>query len=54
MEDSDAARADYFERFYRIERELPTYYDLTLNMDALDVDEAVDIIVMAARRHRLS
>lgn len=54
MAESDAARADYFARFYHIERELPTYYDLTLNMDALDVDEAVDIIVMAARRHRLS
>jgi cytidylate kinase len=50
MEDSDAARADYFERFYQIERELPTYYDVTLNMDALSVDDAVDIIVTAARR----
>jgi cytidylate kinase len=50
MAESDRARADYFERFYQIAHELPTYYDLTLNMDALDVEEAVDIIVMAAKR----
>ena len=50
MKDSDAARADYFKRFYRIEHELPTYYDLTINMDSLQIDEVVDIVVTAAKR----
>lgn len=50
VRDSDAGRADYFHRFYRIERELPTHYDLVLNTDALTADEAVDIAVAAARR----
>src|SRR5262249_51625558 len=31
LTDSDAGRADYFLRFYRIERELPTHYDLVIN-----------------------
>ena len=48
--ENDEARADYFERFYRIERELPTHYDLVVNTDALTSDEAVDIIVAAAQR----
>ena len=51
LKDSDAARADYFKRFYRIERELPTHYDLVVNTDALALDEAAAIIVAAARRH---
>lgn len=50
IRDNDAGRADYFQRFYRIERELPTHYDLVINTDALTADEATDIIVAAARR----
>lgn len=50
MRDSDAARADYFQRFYQIKRELPTYYDLVVNMDTLGIDEAADIITAAAHR----
>ena len=50
IKQSDVARADYFQRFYRIERELPTHYDLVVNTDALTLDEAADIIVAAARR----
>jgi cytidylate kinase len=50
IRDNDAARADYFQRFYRIEHELPTHYDLVINTDALTADEAADIIVAAARR----
>jgi cytidylate kinase len=47
---SDAGRADYFERFYRVERELPTHYDLVINTDKLSEDEAASIVVFAARR----
>jgi cytidylate kinase len=48
---SDAGRADYFLRLYRIERELPTYYDLVINTDALTPEEAADIVIAAAQRH---
>ena len=50
VRDSDAGRADYFQRFYGIERELPTHYDLVVNTEALTPDEAADVIVAAARR----
>lgn len=48
--DSDAARADYFQRFYRIDQELPTHYDLVVNTDILSAEETADIVVAAARR----
>ena len=51
LKESDAGRADYFRRFYRIERELPTHYDLVINTDSLMSDEAADIVIAAARRH---
>jgi len=51
LKDSDAGRADYFLRFYRLERELPTHYDLVINTDALQPEEATDIVIAAANRH---
>lgn len=51
LKDSDASRADYFLRFYRIERESPTHYDLVINTDVLTLEEATDIVIAAARRH---
>jgi cytidylate kinase len=50
IRENDAGRADYFQRFYGIEHELPTHYDLVINTEALTPDEATDIIVAAARR----
>jgi cytidylate kinase len=50
VRDNDAGRAEYFQTFYRIERELPTHYDLVINTDALTPDQAADIIVAAAAR----
>ena len=41
VHDSDAARADYFRRFYGLEHELPTHYDLVFNTDTLTVDQAM-------------
>jgi Cytidylate kinase-like family len=35
LKESDAGRADYFQRFYRVERELPTHYDLVINTDLI-------------------
>jgi cytidylate kinase len=46
---SDTARADYLKRFYRIDRELPTHYDLVVSTDVLKVDAAADIVLCAAR-----
>jgi cytidylate kinase len=51
IKENDAGRADYFQRFYRIERELPTHYDLVINTDKLSADEVAEIIVAAVRRH---
>ena len=47
---SDANRADYIKRFYAVSEELPTHYDIVLNSDRLSVDQAVDVVVRAARR----
>jgi cytidylate kinase len=45
---SDESRHDYLKRFYGVERELPTHYDLVLNTDHLDADRAASIVVRAA------
>ena len=50
VKESDAGRADYFLRFYEIERELPTHYDLCINTDALTSAEAANLIIAAARK----
>lgn len=49
VEQSDKARADYLSRFYDVDRELPTHYDLVLSTDVLAVDEVAAIVVAAAR-----
>ena len=43
----DAGRADYLKRFYGVERELPTHYDLVVNTDALSPSAAAAVIVAA-------
>jgi Cytidylate kinase-like family len=45
---SDEARAAYLKTFYDVERELPTHYDLVVNTEVLDPDEAADLIATAA------
>jgi cytidylate kinase len=47
--DSDAGRADYFRRFYHLERELPTNYDIVINTDVLTVDQAQAAVLAVAR-----
>jgi CMP/dCMP kinase len=44
----DAARSDYLKRFYRVERELPTHYDLVVNTDRLSEDDAAELVLRAA------
>jgi hypothetical protein len=45
---SDAARRDYLRRFYDIDEELPTHYDLVVNTDALSADGVAAVVVEAA------
>lgn len=45
---SDAARADYLKRFYRLRAEPPTLYDLVLNTDRLPPEQAARLIAEAA------
>jgi cytidylate kinase len=42
---SDAGRADYIKRFYRIAAELPTHYDLVINTDKLTPENAARLVV---------
>lgn len=48
IKDSDAARADYLRRFYGVDAELPTHYDLVLNTDRLSAEQATEIVIRAA------
>jgi cytidylate kinase len=47
--DSDKAREDYFRRFYNLDRELPTHYDLVVNTEALSSEQAVNAVLAVAR-----
>jgi cytidylate kinase len=44
----DAAREEYFGRFYGVDRELPTAYDLVINTDVLSPDRAAELVLLAA------
>jgi cytidylate kinase len=48
VEDSDAGRRDYLKRFYGVDQEGATHYDLVLNTDTLEAAEVVDLIVRSA------
>jgi hypothetical protein len=48
IKQSDAGRADYLKRFYRVGAELPTHYDLVINTDRLTAEQAAWLIVAAA------
>jgi cytidylate kinase len=45
---ADAARRDYLRRFYDIDEELPTQYDLVVNTDLLSVEQVARLVVQAA------
>lgn len=48
VRDSDRERSDYFRRFYNLDQELPTHYDLVINTDQIQPAQAVNLIVAAA------
>jgi hypothetical protein len=45
---ADRTRADYLKRFYGIDDEVPTHYDLVVNTDVLSSGEAASIVAHAA------
>jgi cytidylate kinase len=51
---SDTARADYIKRFYGASAELPTHYDLVINMDRIPPEQAVLLITQATGRAEAS
>jgi cytidylate kinase len=48
VKEEDAARADYLKRFYGIQEELPTLFDLVINTDVLEPGKAAEVVVVAA------
>ena len=48
IKEEDAARADYLKRFYAIDRELPTHYDIVINTDVLTPETAAELVVLPA------
>jgi uncharacterized protein len=47
VKDEDAARRDYLRRFYDVDEESPTHYDLVVNTDVLSVGQAADVVSQA-------
>jgi hypothetical protein len=45
---SDENRADYLRRFYDVDEELPTHYDVVVNTDTLTAEQAAEIVATAA------
>jgi Cytidylate kinase-like family len=50
IKESDAGRRDYLKRFYSVDQEAPTDYDLVLNTDLLTNEQAAELVVHAAER----
>ena len=50
VKEADASRRDYLKRFYGVDRESPTDYDLVINTDVLSTAQAAEIISKAAER----
>ena len=50
IKDSDAGRRDYLKRFYLVDSESPTDYDLVVNTDRLSFEQGADIVLHAAER----
>jgi cytidylate kinase len=50
IKDSDAGRRDYLKRFYSVDPEAPTDYDLVVNTDLLSTEQAAEIVFRAADR----
>jgi cytidylate kinase len=51
IKQSDAGRADYIRRFYGVNAELPSHYDLVINTERLSPEHAAQLISEAAGLH---
>jgi cytidylate kinase len=49
LRDADRNRQAYFRRFYDVDREEPTHYDLVVTTDVLTPEQAATIVCAAAR-----
>ena len=49
IDHTDRERAAYLKRFYGVRKELPTHYDLVVNMDVLPIGAVVKAITSAAQ-----
>jgi cytidylate kinase len=47
IKDEDAGRAAYLKRFYGVDEERPTHFDLVVNTDVLSAEDAAKVIVAA-------
>jgi cytidylate kinase len=54
VSESDSARSQYFQRFFRIDRELPTHYDLVVNTESIAIDAAAQAVLAIARGRELA
>jgi cytidylate kinase len=45
LKDEDAGRAAYLKRFYGVDQELPTHFDLVVNTDVLTAADAANAII---------
>ena len=50
VEESDASRADFFRRFYQLDYEDATHYDLVVNTDQLSFEEAAALLRALLKR----
>jgi hypothetical protein len=48
INDADAGRRDYLKSFHGVDHEAPTHYDLVLNTDVLQLEEAARVVSRAA------
>jgi len=49
VRESDKERQLYLRRFYDVSEESPTHYDVVVNTDRLDLGQAVQVVLSAAR-----
>jgi cytidylate kinase len=49
VNDSDKARQEFLRRFYQVDHELPTHYDLVINTDVYDTAMAARAVVAAVK-----
>jgi cytidylate kinase len=52
--ESDSARAQFFKRFFQLDQESPTHYDIIVNTESLGIDVAAQAVIAIARGRELA